>query len=343
MLRNYKAKNPHFWLGVFLLIFSASIIDTFLKLINFQILVPAIEWTYYRVLSLIPFTLWIYVSKIAKGRFEFTGFEKLLTTLICLETIFRIYSFIVSALGYQEWSRYNDIVLDTWLETTIIGFTLWTITKVINLVNRHQEQLKNNYSSKSEATNLQWIKELLIILIIVTSIWILAVPFSYFLEGFYLSLYWIWTAQALLIFYFGVKGHSQPEIFHKFSLAPSFNEQQENEPALIPEEFAVQIKLIEDAINVDRIFTKPKLSLQEMASHIKISPRQLSAIINQTYHCSFSDFINQHRVEEVKKRIRNKDNNQLTLIAIAYEAGFNSKSSFNAMFKKFTGKTPNQF
>lgn len=115
--------------------------------------------------------------------------------------------------------------------------------------------------------------------------------------------------------------------------------------ALKPSNEAInpQIALIEKAIQEDKIYHQTKLTLQDMAKKLNMPTRQLSTVINQYYQCSFSDFINQHRVEKIKECILAKDDEKLTLLAIAYEAGFNSKSSFNYMFKKFVGKTPMQF
>jgi AraC-like DNA-binding protein len=58
---------------------------------------------------------------------------------------------------------------------------------------------------------------------------------------------------------------------------------------------------------------------------------------------SFSDYINQQRIEKVKKLLKSEDQKKYTLLAIAENAGFSSKSSFNAVFKKMTGLTPTQY
>ncbi|NRS93879.1 AraC-like DNA-binding protein [Chryseobacterium sp. 16F] len=58
---------------------------------------------------------------------------------------------------------------------------------------------------------------------------------------------------------------------------------------------------------------------------------------------NFQDFVNNYRVEEFVKRLKNDQNKQFTLLAIATDVGFNSKSSFNAIFKKTKGLTPTQF
>jgi AraC-like DNA-binding protein len=74
-----------------------------------------------------------------------------------------------------------------------------------------------------------------------------------------------------------------------------------------------------------------------------MSTHNLSEILNTRLNQNFYDFINRYRVEEVKKRLSENDSGKFSLIAIAFDSGFNSKSSFNTIFKKLTGVTPSQF
>jgi AraC-like DNA-binding protein len=86
---------------------------------------------------------------------------------------------------------------------------------------------------------------------------------------------------------------------------------------------------------------KDEVTLASLAMSLHIRPHQLSHFINNYLNMSFSDLINSYRVEEAKKEILSKP--EATILAIAYESGFNSKASFNRAFKKFTGLTPSEF
>ena len=90
-------------------------------------------------------------------------------------------------------------------------------------------------------------------------------------------------------------------------------------------------------------FKDSNLSLHQLAEMLEITPHNLSEVINTGLQMNFFDFVNQYRVDRVKKDILDNNKRHLTLLSIALDAGFNSKSSFNAIFKKHTGLTPSGF
>lgn len=99
------------------------------------------------------------------------------------------------------------------------------------------------------------------------------------------------------------------------------------------------IKLIEE----EKLYLNSELKYSEVASRLGISARYLTEVLNREIGKGFNDFVNEYRVDEVKRRLLNNEIESLTLMAIAFESGFNSKSSFNRIFKKHTGSTPSEF
>ncbi|GAB4397789.1 MAG: helix-turn-helix domain-containing protein [Microscillaceae bacterium] len=86
-----------------------------------------------------------------------------------------------------------------------------------------------------------------------------------------------------------------------------------------------------------------ELSLSTLAESLGLSANHLSQVINGQFGQNFFDFVNQYRVEEVKKRLQDPTQAHFTLLAIAESCGFKSKSSFNSAFKRFTGQTPSAY
>ena len=90
-------------------------------------------------------------------------------------------------------------------------------------------------------------------------------------------------------------------------------------------------------------FTDSNLKLNQLAKMISTTPNYLSQVINEEREQNFFDFVNWYRIEEAKKLIKDASDQQSTLLSIAYEVGFNSKSAFNTSFKKHTQMTPSQY
>jgi AraC-like DNA-binding protein len=93
----------------------------------------------------------------------------------------------------------------------------------------------------------------------------------------------------------------------------------------------------------DKPYLEPELSLDQLASRLSIKPRVLSQAINDILQQNFFDFINRYRIEEAKRLLTNPADKKITILEVLYQVGFNSKSSFNTLFKKYTGLTPTEF
>jgi AraC-like DNA-binding protein len=90
-------------------------------------------------------------------------------------------------------------------------------------------------------------------------------------------------------------------------------------------------------------FLDPSLTIQNLASQMQIGSRELSVLINQHIGNHFFDFVNEYRINKTTKILQDASKNKLTILEILYEVGFNSKSSFNAAFKKHVGITPTEY
>jgi len=93
----------------------------------------------------------------------------------------------------------------------------------------------------------------------------------------------------------------------------------------------------------EKLYLDSELSLNDLSERMALSVHQLSELINQGHGLNFNDYINQFRVEEFKNLLQQSRFANDTLLAVAFEAGFNSKTTFNTSFKKFTGLTPSQY
>lgn len=97
------------------------------------------------------------------------------------------------------------------------------------------------------------------------------------------------------------------------------------------------------ALMTNKIFTNSDLKLAILAEQVGLPPHQLSKLINEKFGRSFSDYINEHRVQEFISRVNDPKYGAYSIYGVALEVGFNSKSSFNTAFKKITGKNPSDY
>ncbi|MGB3151599.1 MAG: helix-turn-helix domain-containing protein [Maribacter sp.] len=92
-----------------------------------------------------------------------------------------------------------------------------------------------------------------------------------------------------------------------------------------------------------KLYLNPDLSLKDLASYLELPANYVSQLLNLGFQKNFSEYINTFRVNEFKERVLLEENKGLTIMAVAYDSGFNSKTVFNTFFKKIEGKTPNSF
>lgn len=244
------------------------------------------------------------------------------------------------------------------LETTaIIIFIIIYCLQVIpycivayNKINRYQKTLFL-YSSNTEAINLNWLKKIVACVLLITALWLCDLIFG-FSETSH-----AFEAVSGIFYFIGVcyiAYHSlrQKEIFpytkeEKKDIETIIEETEtadERKRKLITDEKLDEYKQSLTALmDKEKPYLDYEISLVKLAAQFKTSPHLLSYIINTGFNENFFQFINRYRVKEAKQMILNPNMNHLSLIGIAFEVGFNSKTVFNTTFKKITGKTPSEF
>lgn len=96
-------------------------------------------------------------------------------------------------------------------------------------------------------------------------------------------------------------------------------------------------------VETDKVFKQEELSLAQLAQQLGVHPNILSQVINTYENKNFYDYINSLRVREFKTLALLPENSRYTLLSLAFECGFNSKTAFNRNFKKITGQSPSEY
>ncbi|MCF8232199.1 MAG: helix-turn-helix domain-containing protein [Bacteroidales bacterium] len=265
--------------------------------------------------------------------------------------------FLLIATFFPEYSaRIRMDYIDTHIHPPFLFLMFLSITALsgpvyfayaFRLLKNLDITIYNNFSY-SESINLEWLRKLVFIfgtvwtiLIVITSLHHVFHLFSmhFCMNGLFLSL----AIFIILVGYFGLK---QEEIFRTHSPEKFITEPKEKKYAgsALTEAQEKQIaEKLTSYINREKPYLNPDLNLPRLADELEMKSHHLSQVINDKLEANFFEYINRYRVEEVKTKMTNPDYSNYSLLGIAFESGFNSKSAFNRVFKNITGNTPTQY
>jgi YesN/AraC family two-component response regulator len=139
------------------------------------------------------------------------------------------------------------------------------------------------------------------------------------------------------------KAELEEEIHESEKLNKILHEKNRVKIGMADERIVEIVSKINKAMEEEKLYRETELTLHQLASHLQHPSHQVSQAINDGMDKTFYDLINGYRVEEAKRLLLNPKNRSFTILSVGFEAGFNSKTTFNTVFKKFTGLTPTDF
>jgi AraC-like DNA-binding protein len=156
-------------------------------------------------------------------------------------------------------------------------------------------------------------------------------------------------ANLAILFWLVIKAFKNPQLFIGINTSTipvnqliggiKENFEVENENSAFPE----IINKLENHMRINEPFMDSSLSVYDLAKQIDVPSRELSVAINYHLNKHFFDYVNEYRIKKAMEIFKNSTDEKVTVLEVLYEVGFNSKSSFNTAFKKFTGTTPTQY
>ncbi len=162
--------------------------------------------------------------------------------------------------------------------------------------------------------------------------------------------YYFFVTLVIFIFFLGFWGYQQGEIFNINGNSNNIeNEDTEDIENIPAENHQNERRYLKEASQLtalmakDKPYLNPTLTIHDLATGMNMPAHQLSKVINREFHCNFFEFINKYRIEDFKQRAFSPEYKNLTILAVALDCGFNSKSAFNRIFKDMTGLTPGDF
>ena len=157
----------------------------------------------------------------------------------------------------------------------------------------------------------------------------------------YTQNWWEYVLLSLFIYIISISGYQQPQLvylqFEEKTPEPT------DKATLSDQDMNSAKNQILQLMDQDALYLNPRLSLSSMASQLNMNTNTLSQVINSGFGKNFNDFVNEYRVEAVKQVLKDDSKQHLSLLGIAYDCGFNSKATFNRVFKKFTELSPSEY
>jgi len=235
--------------------------------------------------------------------------------------------------------------------TFFVSITSYSLATFL-VIHRHQKKLKELVSYSSDKITMRWLIGLsvtfytgYVVMFIFGGIDILMgfMPFDPY-EISFISL-------TLLTFLFGVFGFHQPSIFEEVvrydikvkPLELEADSKKYQRSGLKKKDVADLVNKVRKYMVIEKPYLDRELTIYDLSNQLKISRHMLSEVINEHMGMNFYNLVNEYRINEVKERMKSDEHRQLTILAIAYDSGFNSKSSFNTIFKEKTGQTPSEY
>jgi AraC-like DNA-binding protein len=254
--------------------------------------------------------------------------------LIFSRTKIRLIPFIEKVMNVNRIVYvYEDIYLIIYLIVT-----LFLLKKYNNVTKSIYSNLKNK--------ELLWVKYLLLgaLIITVVDIFTFIYDFNYPDTNFESDFVTV-ILVVIFLYFLGYYGIKQSKILvPEFLLNPVKNNKISTSLINMDSiEIKQHISKINTVLTNKELFLDEDLTLNKLAKETSLSDKKLSTIINQEMDTSFYDLINSYRLEEFKKRVISKEFDNLTILGIAYDCGFKTKSTFNRLFKLQTGISPSEF
>ncbi len=283
--------------------------------------------------------LYFYTKSVTDTGFKFSKRDMIHFIPVLLEFVFyrtAFYRLGADGMYQNPVHPYTKIYLaEQWLG--IISITVYTILALRILI-KHQIWLKENFSNLEDKT-LRWLK---IPIVVFSGFWIgwnllseidrfvfdRSLKESYFLPAF--------VGLAIVTYWIGFKSYLKAQTETSgYATKKIKSEVKPPQPELAQK--------IREVMDTQQPYLDPDLDLTKLAELLGMNPKLVSQIINRSFSKNFYEFVNDYRIEAFKKRMKAPESEKLTLLGHAFECGFKSKSTFNDVFKKSTGKTPSAY
>jgi AraC-like DNA-binding protein len=249
-----------------------------------------------------------------------------------------IFLFLVSSNKISGPGAVNAIIIfkETIYFLIMVQYFIYTFLSIREII-IYRELIRTS-SSIYDIGTLKWIGILLGLNMFTWLIALIIIIISEITSLYFKNWDYVWLFASLYIYLIGYFALNREEAVY---VDRRFIPDKYKGSGLSAEKAEQILQRLQKSMAEDRIFLTEDLTITALATELDTTIHQLSQVINESFKMNFSEYINRHRIEEARRLI--DADRQLNIAAVAFSVGFNSLSSFNSAFKKFTSTTPSQY
>jgi AraC-like DNA-binding protein len=334
IVRGVVRNRANLFLGLILYILAMEMLTAWGMQVHYHSRPDAFPFWILQSYLVLPVSLWFFVRHITSPDYRSPKWSWVLFLPILIEmlvqTSWRLYwrysnQRVPSLLGNPVWFFFTEILPILGM-VGVLGYYGWKLS-----------QYRLEWKNRGERLNARQkigAYGLFVFLTVLTLLWAAGVGLNLRIFSF------IEILLAACLFAFGYAGYIDPH-FYILPILPK-TKSTEN-PGFPHYNDAAEVSRMEAAFHEEALYAKSKLTVDEVAGRLNLPPRYVSYLINTHCASNFNHYVNGFRVDAVIRKLGDPKEQHKTVLALALEAGFSSKSTFNHVFRQHTGKAPSEY
>lgn len=358
------------WLSIFTMLCSLYIAPFMLGYAGWYSQQPYRDILFYfpfQQLFLLPPVLYFYLKTLLDKSFQFSAKDYI---HFIPATIYLFYCLVIVITDKAILNEYyfyedgKDKDFSSWYQIAGLISLVFYLTKSLETYYKYRT-ITYSVVSFADSVMFKWTKRFLVAVLMLIAIRVLFFIANPEWDQFGKK-FWYYLCFSVLFYYMSISGYTNSilsatsfkdfplgsDTYFKFETHKTIEtglqiESQENEH--IPGDKDEMPELnkwkekIERLMLIDKMYENPELVISDLSSNLNTHTKKISQVINQGFNMNFNDFVNHYRIKAVIQKIEEGEHNIQTLLSLAFECGFNSKSTFNRAFKRNTSLSPREY